>query len=204
MANKKKKIHTPQNVVATQKRKYKAPIGTYIFLFFVATYLVIKVTSIYDLEQSMADQIDTITAYFKDPFVISISMAFGVNLKLTMCVLFVAYSLLFCYIVYDVTKIRDFMPGQEMGVGEWGDIEKINQKFMDYERERANRIYSEHLRISMDGYNTRINNNVIYWGGSGVGKTKLGLTPNLYQANVNDRYPGSFVITDPNGYNIRG
>lgn len=33
MANKKKKIHTPQNVVATQKRKYKAPIGTYIFLF---------------------------------------------------------------------------------------------------------------------------------------------------------------------------
>lgn len=203
MANKKKKIHTPQNVVATQKRKYKAPIGTYIFLFFVATYLVIKVTSIYDLEQSMADQIDTITAYFKDPFVISISMAFGVNLKLTMCVLFVAYSLLFCYIVYDVTKIRDFMPGQEMGVGEWGDIEKINQKFMDYERERANRIYSEHLRISMDGYNTRINNNVIYWGGSGVGKTKLGLTPNLYQANVNDRYPGSFVITDPKGELLR-
>lgn len=33
MANKKKKIHIPRNVVATQKRKYKAPIGTYIFLF---------------------------------------------------------------------------------------------------------------------------------------------------------------------------
>ena len=97
MANKKKKIHTPQNVVATQKRKYKAPIGTYIFLFFVATYLVIKVTSIYDLEQSMADQIDTITAYFKDPFVISISMAFGVNLKLTMCIVCRLFSFILLY-----------------------------------------------------------------------------------------------------------
>lgn len=203
VAGKKKKIHTPQNVVATQKRKYKAPIGTYVFLFLIVTFGVIKFTSVYDQKQTIPEQMDVISAYFKNFRALSFSTAFGVNQKLTLCVLFVAYSLLFCFIVYDITKTRDFMPGQEMGVGEWGDIEKINQKFADYKNENANRIYSEHLRISMDGHYTKMNNNAIYWGGSGVGKSKLGLTPNLYQASTSDRYPGSFAITDPKGELLR-
>lgn len=202
MADKKKKIHTAQNVVATQKRKYKVPVGIYIFLFLVVTYGVIKVTSVYDSGKSILDQMDVISAYFKKPLALSFNMAFQINLKLTVCLLVAAYSFLFCYIVYDVTKIRDFMPGQEMGVSAWGDIKEINQKFAD-SRNESNRIYSENLRISMNGFYTRMNNNCIFWGGSGTGKTRFGLTPNLYQADLHSRYPGSFVITDPKGELLR-
>ena len=87
----------------------------------------------------------------KKPFALSFNMAFQINLKLTVCLLVAAYSFLFCYIVYDVTKIRDFMPGQEMGVSAWGDIKEINQKFAD-SKDESNRIYSENLRISMNGF----------------------------------------------------
>ncbi len=62
---KRKKIHTAQNVVATQKRKYKVPVGIYIFLFLVVTYGVIKFTSVYDSGKSIPDQMDVISAYFK-------------------------------------------------------------------------------------------------------------------------------------------
>lgn len=42
------------------------------------------------------------------------------------------------------------------------------------------------------------NKNVIVYGGSGSGKTRFYVKPNLMQMH------SSYVVTDPNGYNIRG
>ena len=38
-------------------------------------------------------------------------------------------------------------------------------------------------------------------GGSGSGKTRFWLKPNLMQCD-SETYPCSFVVTDPNGYTI--
>ena len=50
---------------------------------------------------------------------------------------------------------------------------------------------------------TARNKNVLVIGGSGSGKTRFWLKPNLMQCN-SKTYPCSFVVTDPNGYTIRG
>lgn len=42
------------------------------------------------------------------------------------------------------------------------------------------------------------NKNILVIGGSGSGKTRFFLKPNLMQMH------SSYVVTDPNGYNIRG
>ena len=45
---------------------------------------------------------------------------------------------------------------------------------------------------------TARNKNVLVIGGSGSGKTRFWLKPNLMQCN-SKTYPCSFVVTDPNG-----
>jgi len=56
-----------------------------------------------------------------------------------------------------------------------------------------NMIFSEEVYMSMDTRKTRRNNNVLCIGGSGTGKSRFLVKPNLLQANC------SYVITDPSG-----
>lgn len=42
------------------------------------------------------------------------------------------------------------------------------------------------------------NKNILVIGGSGSGKTRFFVKPNLMQMH------SSYIVTDPNGYNIRG
>ena len=56
-----------------------------------------------------------------------------------------------------------------------------------------NMIMSKDVYMSMDGRKTRRNNNQLIIGGSGTGKSRFEVKPNVLQANC------SFVITDPSG-----
>ncbi len=56
-----------------------------------------------------------------------------------------------------------------------------------------NMIFSKEVYMSMDTRKTRRNNNVLCIGGSGTGKSRFLVKPNLLQANC------SYVITDPSG-----
>lgn len=56
-----------------------------------------------------------------------------------------------------------------------------------------NMVFSNDIMMSMDTRKTRRNNNVIVFGGSGTGKSRFFVKPNLLQANC------SYVITDPSG-----
>ena len=47
------------------------------------------------------------------------------------------------------------------------------------------------------------NKNFLIIGGSGSGKTRFWLKPNLMQCD-SETYPCSFVVTDPKGYTWRG
>ena len=63
-------------------------------------------------------------------------------------------------------------------------------------------------RLTMNGRpkdpKTARNKNVLVIGGSGSGKTRFFVKPNLMQCFPTTDYPTSFVATDPNGYTIRG
>ena len=50
---------------------------------------------------------------------------------------------------------------------------------------------------------TARNKNVLVIGGSGSGKPRFFLKPNLMQCD-SEKYPCSFVVTDPNVYTIGG
>lgn len=92
----------------------------------------------------------------------------------------------------DIAKNR-FMPGREYGTAHWDNAERITRKFTKRKKPEEDRLYSERIRISTNARYTRINNNVLAVGGSGVGKSQFLAKPNLFQANT------SFVVTDPKG-----
>ncbi len=92
----------------------------------------------------------------------------------------------------DMAKNR-FMPGKEYGTAHWDSAERITRKFTKRKKPEEDRLYSEKIRISTNARYTRINNNVLAIGGSGVGKSQFLAKPNLFQANT------SFVVTDPKG-----
>lgn len=56
-----------------------------------------------------------------------------------------------------------------------------------------NMIFTKDVFLSMDTRKTRRNNNVLVIGGSGTGKSRFLVKPNMLQANC------SFIITDPSG-----
>ena len=63
-------------------------------------------------------------------------------------------------------------------------------------------------RLTMTGRpkdpKTARNKNVLVIGGSGSGKTRFYVKPNLMQCFPTSDYPTSFVVTDPKGYNYQG
>ena len=98
---------------------------------------------------------------------------------------------------------KKYRHGMEYGSARWGgpkDIEPfMAPKFED------NIILTKTERLMMsnrppDPKNAR-NKNVLVVGGSGSGKTRFFIKPNLLQCNSKN-FPVSFVVTDPKGYNI--
>lgn len=94
---------------------------------------------------------------------------------------------------------KDMMDSVEGGSTDWNtEMDKYNKKYSDpigsssYEGPK-NMILSEDIRLSMQDYKTRRNNNILVIGGAGTGKSRFLCKPNMLQANC------SFVITDPSG-----
>ena len=93
----------------------------------------------------------------------------------------------------------------EYGSARWGTAEDI-RPYVDPVFEN-NIILTQTESLTMNNRpadpKTARNKNVLIIGGSGSGKTRFWLKPNLMQC-TSKKYPVSFVVTDPNGYNIRG
>ena len=84
-------------------------------------------------------------------------------------------------------------PGEEYGSAKWGNPKELCRKYMDRQNRDANIILTQRVRLGMDGYITQRNMNVLVVGGSGSGKTRFWLTPQLLQAH------SSYVVVDPKG-----
>ncbi len=98
---------------------------------------------------------------------------------------------------------KKYRHGLEYGSARWGNPKDI-EPFMAPKFE-DNIILTKTERLMMsnrppDPKNAR-NKNVLVVGGSGSGKTRFFIKPNLLQCDSKD-FPVSFVVTDPKGYNI--
>lgn len=94
---------------------------------------------------------------------------------------------------YDDVRHRHDLSGIENGSARWeSDYRGFAVSFTDPDS-RKNIILSERLALNMDTRKTLRNNNVLVIGGSGSGKTRSFVKPNVLQRNCN------YVITDPSG-----
>ena len=104
-------------------------------------------------------------------------------------------------IVYSKGKnAKKYRKGEEYGSARWGTAKDI-APYIDPKFEN-NILLTQTERLTMTGRpkdpKTARNKNVLVIGGSGSGKTRFFVKPNLMQC-VSKDYPTSFVITDPKG-----
>jgi type IV secretion system protein VirD4 len=135
---------------------------------------------------------------------------------------FLGGGMLICFIAwaYMTTARRKFIKGKEYGTSEWGKLKDISYLFAvnqlakaikDIKKKKglsqdekkrlieeakikyedADMLFTRTERICM--YNYELNNNTLIIGGSGSGKTRGFVLPNILQAHA------SYVVTDPKG-----
>ena len=98
---------------------------------------------------------------------------------------------------------KKYRHGMEYGSARWGGPKDIEPFMAPKFEDNIILTKTEHLMMSNrppDPKNAR-NKNVLVVGGSGSGKTRFFIKPNLLQCDSKN-FPVSFVVTDPKGYNI--
>ena len=128
-------------------------------------------------------------AVMNDPFHIELC---GDSLK-TVLILLCAYGLAVGVIL---SSRRNYRRGEEHGSAKWGSARTVNRKYRAAAPE-ANKIFTQNVRMGLDGRKHRRNLNTVVVGGSGAGKTRFYAKPNLCQANT------SFTVLDPKGELLR-
>lgn len=107
----------------------------------------------------------------------------------------------FRLVVYFKAKnAKKFRHGVEYGSARWGTPKDI-EPYMDKENFENNILLTQTERLQMNGRPSSPkyarNKNVLIIGGSGSGKTRFFVKPNLMQMH------SSYVVTDPKGYILR-
>ena len=91
---------------------------------------------------------------------------------------------------------KNYRRQQEYGSAKWANPNSVCKKYADKDY-FENKIFSQNVRMGLDGKKHRRNLNTIVIGGSGAGKTRFYAKPNILQCNT------SFVVLDPKGEIIR-
>ena len=169
------------------KKKFIIGNIPYIFLFYIGNILSKHINSYVG-----GDYVDKIIVALSDIGTLSFSPSFrGNDLFVGVCI-----SAIIWVIVYNKRKnAKKFRQGKEYGSARWGN-EKDIEPYID-EEFKNNILLTNSERITMNG-RPKIpkyarNKNVLVIGGSGSGKTRFFVKPNLMQMH------SSYVVTDPKG-----
>lgn len=106
--------------------------------------------------------------------------------------LFIFLMVYACCIALYYSSRHNRRPGIEHGSARWGSVHELNRKYSDKD-DSMNVILTQHLKMSMNGKHHMRNLLQIVVGGSGAGKTRFLVKPNIMLANA------SFIVTDPKG-----
>lgn len=117
----------------------------------------------------------------------------------------VAYGLAIFYLIADNQRNKHIREDIANGSAKWNiDENKYNKTYssphgkIEYNGE-TNMIMTHTIRLNMDTRKTRRNCNMVVIGGSGSGKSRFLVKPNLCEMPLNC----SFVVTDPSGEMIQ-
>ena len=111
-------------------------------------------------------------------------------------------AVLFCLFAYVMgigvwlSTRRNYRRGEEHGSAKWGNAAAVNRKYRQ-KPDFMNKILTQGVRIGFNAHKHRRNLNVLVIGGSGAGKTRFYVKPNVMQANC------SMVVLDPKGEILR-
>lgn len=123
---------------------------------------------------------------FENPFLITWC---DNSLRVLMLVLLIYF---FC-VIYYISEMKNVRRKEEYGSAKWGNAKSVNKKYMYKKIYTENKLLSQNMRIGLDGKKHRRNLNTLIIGGSGAGKTRFYVKPNIMQCNT------SFVVLDPKG-----
>ena len=148
----------------------------------------------------LPDIVGKLTAALENPF--SVHWTEYSGLSILFCT--AAYILALLYRSANQGRTRD---GEEHGSATWASPREVNAQFS----QKENKLLTRNVRLGLDTHKHRRSLNVLVIGGSGAGKSRSYVKPNILEANTN------YVVTDPksevllatggwleqNGYDIR-
>ncbi len=189
--NKKKKKYTgyKQNtgkVIVSREQKRSSMITYGVVLFIFAIYAGLIYGSAFEQGYNLLTALEWIK---ENPFAITFNQ-YTIKSVLGAAAIF-AFSVLYITSTFNNTR-----PGEEHGSAKWGNPYEINKYYCNTAEPFQNKILTQNVSISFDGYAHKRNLNTLVTGGAGAGKTKSIIQPNILQGNT------SFVILDPKGENL--
>lgn len=182
-------------MIGKEKKPDLIFIVLYLFLFLFGLLLTIHLTNeYYNLQAVTKEQLNILNypEILENALNKLESSPFDIRLDNEALKLSGVY--IFCVVIgvaYVKTSKKKTLWGQEQGSAEWASI-KEEKQYADKDFYK-NMIFTNTVFMSLDTRKTRKNNNVLVIGGSGTGKSRFVVKPNIMQANT------SFVITDPSG-----
>jgi type IV secretion system protein VirD4 len=131
----------------------------------------------------LSDMSDNINSLYENPYI-------ALDKNSLLCGIGGAFAF-GIFVLYTVINKKNFRQGEEHGSAKWGMVSDI-AKYID-KNFWNNVLLTMTERLSLNTRQTMRNLNILVIGGSGSGKTRFFLKPNLMQLHT------SYVITDPNG-----
>lgn len=139
---------------------------------------------------NLAQFITNLAVVMETPYHIEFTLYTGKCILICLC----CYGLGISY--YFVSKGNKRI-GEEYGSARWGSVSEINRKYKNRKEPGQNAILTQNIQIGLDGRKHKRNLNILVVGGSGAGKTRYFVKPNIMQCNC------SYIIADPKGELLR-
>lgn len=160
-----------------------------IVLFIMLCLLTLSIIKVYNAFMVTENLFD-IANYTFEEWIFSVpwfvdSKGIGLALAIDLLALLLLYS-------YYLDHSKNTKYGAEHGTAKWGKPKHVNNHLADFSDEFNNVILTDNVRFKLNSRDLP-NYFVLVIGGSGAGKTRYYVKPNLLQKN------GSYIVLDPKG-----
>lgn len=151
-------------------------------VFFIMVEVIFIYFGLALITATVTNQIGKIEFYLTHPQLFQFKIEY-------LLILLVINLLLILFVLAYIASSGKRRPGAEYGSAK---VETPNYlSNMRDKRENNNLLLTQNVKVSLDSYKTKQNNNVCVIGGSGAGKNKSFIEPNILEANQN------YLIIDP-------